>query len=93
MVILCLRRNRSSATSLSGEESTEARPNVFFAGNGHALKVVCTQLAKKRDHRAFIRGEARGLDLAVAEEVADVAQFFGGLECRRVELGRRRWKL
>ena len=70
--------------SFSGEESTEARPNAFFAGNDYALKLVCTQLTKKRDHRAFVRRIARRLDLAVAEEVADVAQFFGGLECRRI---------
>jgi len=70
--------------SFSGEEGTEAWPNILFAGNGHALKVVCAQLTEKRDHRAFRRGVARGLDLAVAEEVADVAQFFGGLECRRI---------
>ena len=70
--------------SFSGEEGTEAWPNILFAGNGHALKVVSAQLTEKLDHRAFIRGVARKLDLAVAEEVADVAQFFGGLECRRI---------
>ena len=70
--------------SFLGEEGTEARPNILFAGNGHALKVFCAQLPEKFDHRAFIPREARGLDLAVAEEIADVAQFFGGLECRRI---------
>ncbi len=58
-----------------GEERLEARPDVFLALDQDGLEVVGVEAAEDVEHRALVVARAERLDLAVAEEVADVGEL------------------
>src|SRR5437016_3224972 len=66
------------------EERLEGGPDVLLALDQHGLEVVGVEPAEDVQHGALVVARAERLDLAVAEEVADVRQLLGGLERSRV---------
>src|SRR5213593_1248364 len=67
-----------------GEEGLERGPDVLLALDEDGLEVVRVEAAEDVEHRALVVARAERLDLAVAEEVADLGQLLGGPQCSRI---------
>src|SRR6184192_4297475 len=72
------------AAPVLGEEGLERGPDVLLAFDEDGLEVVRVEAAEDVEHRALVVARAERLDLAVAEEVADLGQLLGGSQCSRI---------
>src|SRR5438093_7071532 len=72
------------AAPVLGEEGLERGPDVLLALDEDGLEVVRVEAAEDVEHRALVVARAERLDLAVAEEVADLGQLLGGSQCSRI---------
>src|SRR5438093_9325863 len=72
------------AAPVLGEEGLERGPDVLLAFDEDGLEVVRVEAAEDVEHRALVVARAERLDLAVAEEVADLGQLLGGPQCSRI---------
>ena len=62
------------------QEGLERRPDVLAALDQHRLEILGLEAAEPLEHRALVVVRAHRLDLAVAEQVADLAQLARRLE-------------
>src|SRR5262245_16643524 len=63
-----------------GEEGLEGGPDVLLALDQDGLEILGVETAEDVEHRALVVARAERLDLAVAEEVADLGQLLGGAQ-------------
>src|SRR5581483_7870671 len=78
------RGGRRELRAVLREERPERRPDVLLPLDHDGLEVLRVEAPEQVQYRAFVVARPERLDLAVAEEIADVGELLGEAERRRV---------